>query len=220
MTRMQFGRWQLPFPTGIALVVLGGILPACTPAEPPGPPQPAAACRPGVAPSTRAELDACLQGLRFDPAREVSDSQPLTVIGTSGGTPCPGNERKSCRFGPLAKIEPVKRAQNYRDSELMQGRIIAKLSMPSSEKEGYPKYGLVPGQETYWWVQMDSTGKGGQSVFITTRKDGGVDPQPPRKLTRYAYEEEEEKVKRAIAKWLWDLDDEVAQGSCGGGSCR
>jgi hypothetical protein len=223
MTRMQLARWQLPFPTAMALVVLGGILPACRPRspEPLGPPQPGAACRPGVAPSTRAELDACVQGLKFDSAPEASDSQPLTVInGTAPAARCPGDGKKTCRFGPLAKIEPVKRAQNYRDSELMQGRIIARLSIPSSEKEGYPKYGLEPGQETFWWVQMDSAGTGGQSVFITTTKDGGVDVQPPRKLRRYVYEEDEEKVKRAIARWVWDLDDETTQGSCGGGSCR
>ena len=29
-----------------------------------------------------------------------------------------------------------------------------------------------------------------------------------------------ERLARAIARWMWTLDDETTQGSCGGGSCR
>lgn len=220
MTRMQLSRWRLPHPAGIALVLLGGIFTACCP-KPPTPPQPPAACPRGVAPSTRAELDACLQGLRFDSAPEVSDSQPLTVInGTAPAARCPGDGKKTCRFGPLAKIEPVIGAQNYSEKDLAQGRIIARLSIPSSETEGYEKYGLKPGQTTYWWVMTDSTRTGGKSVFVTATKDGKLEPpQPPRRLVRYVYEKGEE-LGRAIARWIWSLDDETTQGSCGGGSCR
>jgi hypothetical protein len=220
MTRMQLSRWQLPFPTAMAPVLLGGIFTACCP-KPPAPPQPAAACPRGVAPSTRAQLDACLQGLTFDSDSAVSDSQPLTVInGTAPAAPCPGDKRKTCRFGPLAKIEPVKGAQNYRDDDLRQGRIIARLSIPSGETEGYPKYGLQPGKTTYWWVRTDESGARGQSMFITTTKAGEIEPKPvPRPLYRYVYEKGEE-LARAIARWIWSLDDEKAEGGCGGGTCR
>jgi hypothetical protein len=205
--------------TRIALALAGVVFAACCP-KPPAPPRPLAAC-PHEAPSTPAELEACLHGITFDSSPEVSDSQPLTVIGTPPGAPCPGDEKKShtCRFGPIAKIEPVKGAQNYSDDDLRQGRIIARLSIPGSEREGYAKFGLKPGQETFWWVRVDSTGRGGQSVFVTQTKDGKVEPLPPRNLVRYVYEKGE-RLARAIARWIWSLDDETTQGSCGGGSCR
>jgi hypothetical protein len=162
-----------------------------------------------------------LHGITFDPSIEVSDSQPLTVIGSAPGAPCPGDEKKihTCRYGPVAKIEPVKGAQNYSEDNLRQGRIIARLFIPSSETEGYAKFGLKPGQTTYWWVQTDASGTGGTSVFVTTTREGKVERLPPRRLVRYIYERGEE-LCRAIARWLWTLDDETTQGSCGGGSCR
>jgi hypothetical protein len=209
-----------PFPTAMAYVLLGGIFTACCP-KPPAPPQPAAGCPRRAAPSTPAELDACLQGLKFDSDPVASDSQPLTVInGTAPAPRCPGDETKTCRFGPLAKIEPVIGAQNYSEEDLGQGRIIARLSIPSGEKEGYTKYGLQVGKTTYWWVRTDESKTRGQSVFITTTAAGKIEPEPVRRpLYRYVYERGE-KLARAIARWIWSLDDEKAEGGCGAGTCR
>jgi hypothetical protein len=226
MVRLQLGHWQLPLRITVALVA-GGIFPACQQRESPAPapaPEPGTGCPHGVEPRTAAELKACLQGLRFDPSPEVSDSQPLTVIDTSRaapqGSPCPGDPGKSCRYGPLAKIEPVIGAQNYREDDLRQGRIIARLSIPSSQTEGYGKFGLRPGQNTYWWVQTDASGTGGTSFFITETKDGNIEPKPVRRdLVRYFYQEGEE-LRRAITQWIWSLEDETAKGTCGSASCK
>ncbi len=206
--------------TRMALALAGVMFAACCPKPSPAP-VPLADCPKGTAPSTAAQLDACLHDVKFDPAPEVSDSQPLTVIGTPPGAPCPGDEKKihTCRYGPIAKIEPAIGAQNYSEDDLRQGRIIARLSIPGSETEGYAKFGLKPGLVTYWWVQTDSSGTSGKSVFVTQTKDGKVERQRPRDLLRYVYKKGEE-LARAIARWVWSLDDETTQGSCGGGSCR
>jgi hypothetical protein len=211
--------------TAIALLV-GIVFTACCPKPPPAP-ELAAGCPRDSAPSTQAELNACLQGLVFDSAYEASDEQPLAVITTSSGPRCPGDKSgtKSCRYGPLARIEPLIGAESYSEGELKQGRIIAKLSIPDGEKEGYPKYGLTPGQSTYWWVQTDSTARGGVSVFVTLRRDGTVQ-QVRRQLRRYLDKDYEDKgrykrskFKRAIVRWIWSLDDEEAKGRCGSGGC-
>jgi hypothetical protein len=112
-------------------------------------------------------------------------------------------------------------AERYTDAALREGRIIAKLTIPGGGTEGYKKYNLQPGLPTYWWVRIDESGTGGSSVFVTRTKDGKFDPKPPTyPLKRYVYGKYGERLARAIARWVWTLDDETTQGSCGGGSCR
>jgi hypothetical protein len=224
MTGTQLGRWKFAVRTSL-LFAIGAIFTACCP-RPPTPPQPIAACKPGSPPSSPTELDACLQGFAFDTAYEVGDEQPLTVMGVPPGPPCPTDEKKTrtCRYGPLAKIEPLIGAQNYSEKDLREGRFIARLSIPSSEKEGYRKYGLQPGAFTYWWVKTDSTGTGGQSVFITMTKDRRIS-SVPRPLVRELYYEDKAyskraRVGRASVRWLWTLDDETAKGQCGTATCK
>lgn len=231
-----------PFPFGAAIAILAGVMfTACCP-DPPPAPEPRAGCPRGVAPSTRAELDACLNGLAFDSTEHASDQQPLTVIESVQGPTsqaCPGDAsgRLFCRYGPVARIEPAIGAQRYTEADLRQGRIIAKISVTASEKEGYRKYGLMPGQDTYWWVQTDSSGTKGTSVFLTQGPDGRLQPVR-RPLQRERYDEsyyrrylmleyrskdpETEGLKwwRAIARWIWTLDDEIANAKCGSGSCK
>ena len=210
--------------TAIALLA-GIVFTACCPTPPPAP-QPASDCLAGTAPSTRAQLDACLKGLVFDTSYGASDEQPLAVITTSSTGPrCPGDTTKSCRYGPIARIEPAIGAQRYSDSDLRQGRIIARLSIPATEREGYPKYGLNPGDLTYWWVRTDSD-TSGISKFITRRKDGSIDTLPSRALKREPdkarYEgkvPEEVRWQRAYARWIWSLKDEEAKVRCGSGGC-
>lgn len=233
MTRMQLSRRQLPLRLGIAVVA--GVIFTASCRESSKPPQLAAGCRRDSAPSTQAELNACLQGFAsegfvFDTAYAVSDEQPLAVITRSQGPACPGDTSTtrtlSCRYGPLAKIAPLAGAQSYSEEDLREGRIIAKLSIPEGEKEGYAKYGLIPGRPTYWWVQTDKSGTAGTSVFVTATKDGKIH-QVRRDLQREKYEEHEgkypgygsAKLKRAVARWIWSLDDETAKGTCGAAKC-
>lgn len=233
MTGTQLGRWKFAVRTSL-IFATGAIFTACCP-KPPSPPQPVAACKPGSPPSTPTELEACLQGFKFDPAYEVGDEQPLTVMGDPSAPPCPGDGKQTCRYGPLAKIEPLIGAQNYSEKDLREGRFIARLSIPSSEKEGYRKYGLQPGAFTYWWVKTDSTGTGGESVFITITKDRRIS-SVPRPLVREPYSDKSYpqvegdrqdkgyrraiKLGRASVRWMWTLDDETAKGQCGTASCK
>jgi hypothetical protein len=237
---MQISAWRLPRTTGLALLA-GFMFTACCP-DPPPAPQPDPGCQSRVAPSTQAQLDACLKNLAFDSSDEASDEQPLTVVETVQGPTsqrCPGDAsgRLFCRYGPMGTIQPAIGAQRYSEAQLREGRIIAKLSVPRGEKEGYKKYGLLPGQDTYWWVQTDSAGTGGISVFLTRGQDGQVSRvERPLKRRRF-YEADYKRFAameytgkdpetegarwwRAVARWLWNLDDETANSKCGAGSCQ
>jgi hypothetical protein len=191
--------------------------------SPPSPPTPVAACRQGTAPLTSDQLDECLRGFAFDPRYEYSDEQPLTIIEKAPGPPCPGDPKGtlSCRYGPLAKIEPVIRAHAYSEEDLRQGRFIARITVPKGETS-YPKYGLVAGDTTYWWVKTDAAGTGGDSYFITRAKDGTISHKK-RVLVRDPYVTEGYQTgrpERALVRWIWTLDDETAKGQCGAASCK
>lgn len=230
---MQIRAWQRSLSATLTLLA-GAVITACAPGPPPAP-QPDPGCAPGVAPSTREELDVCLRGLTFDSTEEASDRQPLTVIEkvpSQGSQPCPGDAsgKLSCRYGPLATIEPLRGAQRYSEEDLRQGRIIARIRVPAGEKEGYRKYGLLPGQDTYWWVQTDNSDTTGTSVFLTRGQDGKLQ-QVKRPLHRQRYdagyyqrygetEDEGRKWWKAIARWIWTLDDETATAKCSSGSCK
>jgi hypothetical protein len=157
-----------------------------------------------------------VDSLPFDTDTLAGDEQPLAVIGGPTGLPCPGDPLRKCRYGPLAKIEPVIGAQNYSEDDLRHGRIIARLSIPSGQREGYKKYGLQPGRTTYWWVKTDATGRGGESVFLT-ETDGRVVPVS-HDLNRSPFEKGQEPT-RALARWIWTLKDETGKGTCGLAKC-
>jgi hypothetical protein len=160
-------------------------------------------------PTTRAELRACVARDTFDTNELVGDEQRLMV-----NPPCPA----SCRYGPLAKIEPALHAHEYSDGELQQGRIIARLFVRSGE-QGYRKLALVPGYMTYWWVQKDPRARSGTSLYISEATVGNkLVMTPPRKLEVEEYEPGT--FKRAIAGWLWLEDDEVSKGTCGSAVCK
>jgi hypothetical protein len=221
MPDTQFGRWRLVLRTGLVFLA-GGIFTACCP-QGPKPPQPATGCPQGKPPSTATELEACLQGSAFDSAYEASDEQPLTVITHGQGPACPGDSTGglTCRYGPIAKIEPLIGAQRYSEEELRQGRFIARMTITSG-KEGYAKYGLQPGAVTYWWVQTNAAGTGGVSHYITITKDRKVS-SVQRKLVRELYRRNGDsyggKIRRAVTRWLWTLEDETGKGTCGAGKC-
>ena len=180
------------------------------------PPPRAAGCLADRPPQTKEELDECLRGLNFDPEAEAGDEQRLLVV-DQGGSPCPDDQKRTCRFGPLAKIEPVKNAQNLSKPELRKGRIIARLSIEDGQ-EGYPKLNLAPGHKTYWWVQRDE-GTGGTSVFVSDSISSGRPlASKPRPLK--VDERPLGTFKQALVRWLWIPDDETAKGTCGSASCK
>jgi hypothetical protein len=164
-------------------------------------PQPGPACPEGAPPSDTTQLNDCLKDIVFDTVPALGDEQRLMI--------------PTRRYGPLAKIEPVIGAHDYSDDDLREGRIIARFFTRRGEK-GYPKLGIVPGQVTHWWVQLDRTGRGGTSTYISANAKGQisrrrdalrVDPHPGR-------------FKQAVARWVWYEDDEKGQGTCGQACCK
>jgi hypothetical protein len=228
--RLQIRLSRRSLSAAIALLA-AAFFTACA-TRPAGAPEPDPGCPSGTAPSTREELDTCLRGLSFDSTKHASDLQPLTVIASgpsAGSLACPGDAsgKFSCRYGPMARIEPLRGAQRYSEEDLMEGRIIARITVPPGEREKYPKYGLVPGEQTYWWVKTDSTGIAGNSVFLTRGKDGLQRVEHPLERERYGSgyrgsggSESEDGQWRALARWIWTLDDEKASTKCGSGSCQ
>lgn len=182
------------------------------------PPPRAPDCPPNRPPGTKGELEACTLGLKFDTLAEAGDQQRLLVVNQVEGLPCQDNPARRCRYGPLAKIEPLKNAHKFTAADIREGRIIARLSIQGGQ-EGYPKLNLVPGHLTYWWVQRDSSARGGKSVYVS---DSIVQDRPmtskPQVLD--ARDRPPGSFKQALARWLWVPDDEKAQGSCGSASCK
>jgi hypothetical protein len=229
MTSTRLGRGRLTLGLGTTALLLGGICGGCNrtpPAQdsgkvtnttvtptPPGSSVPTLAqgCKRGAPPATQKELDACLEGLEFDSLELAGDEQRLMVK-----PPCPG----TCRYGPLAKIEPEKHSHLLTEEDLKDGRIIARLFLKKGETRRYEKLGLLPGGMTYWWVQKipgrpDSDA--GRSIYITVGADK-LETTKERPLHFEPYQRGQ--IKQALARWLWQPKDETTQGSCGGGSCR
>jgi hypothetical protein len=173
-------------------------------------------------PSTAAELDACLTELSFDPLEAAGDQQHLTVFEQTPGGQCPPDvdPKVSCRSGPLAKIEPERSSHRLTYTDLKHGRIIAKLSVASGEREGYQKLALAQNEVTYWWVQLtnrnDST-KAGRSFYVRKNQS---DSDLVKKEYVLRYREHPEEFKQALARFIWDPKDEKTQGSCSQGCCH
>jgi hypothetical protein len=193
--------------TTAARIILGG-----------GPPLPAG-CPKDNPPDTRAELEACLKVLQFSTIEALGDKQRLMT-----NPPC----RKigdPCRYGPLATIQPEVHSHLYTDEEIGHGRIIALMFLDPGEKKEYEKLGLSPKGKTYWWVLRtsdDSLPRGSRSVFVTLDSLGKVDTLEDRVRLplRYTNHEYEGGFTQAVARWIWDPEDEVPQGHCGQGCCK
>ena len=222
MPNLLVGQSPLLLRIGVA-VMAAGLFGACY--HPPSPPTPNKECRSGT-PPTAAQLDTCLEGVTFDTTYEAGDMQPLTFVSKESGQPCPGDSRRSCSYGPIAKIEPVIGAQKYSLAALREGRFIARVVVDRSETKKYEKYNLEPGAITYWWVKTDSAGTGGSSYFLTRTTDGKFRASDPRPLVRERYDlgrgvgYDKARDQRAMMRWIWDLNDETAKGQCGSASCK
>jgi hypothetical protein len=182
-------------------------------------------------PTTAAALRDCVKLVGFDTLEAAGDKQALTVITSGQGEPCPGSKdlSRGCQFGPIATIQPESTSHNQKIPNLREGRIIARLFLNDNKKQRYDSLALVPGDTTYWWVQVtkgtdreiysaskkDSVGI---SVFISTAVN--PDGSPITKTYPLNYVSHKDKFKQSLARWVWDPDDEKTQGSCGQGCCR
>jgi hypothetical protein len=225
MRHPQYGRCLLP--CCLQLILLGiTIISGCAPSREPGPVPPLpAGCPANNPPSNSTELTACLTALDFDDLDAAGDQQRLTILDTASASPetsCPPDVPatvRSCRPGPLATIQPEVNSHRYGANELRYGRIIARLSVPPGEKDAYEKLALLPGHTTYWWVQKvpgQPNSKAGRSVYITDVKQGKL----PFKEYSLEYVPHDGRFKQALARWVWDPQDEKTQGSCSQGCCR
>lgn len=171
-------------------------------------------CPTNAPPSSITQLNACLQNIEFDTTETVGDEQRLMVIGSGPGTglPCAGNANHNCRYGPLAKVEPVKGSETYSDSMLDEGRIIARMFLRSGETESYAKFNLEPGDTTYWWVSTAQD----TSVFVRPAQQEIASVERP--LVRTAHEPGS--FQQALARWTWDETDERLNGTCGPSCCK
>jgi hypothetical protein len=177
-------------------------------------PQMDPACPTGDPPKTLEQLNKCTAHLDFEEEPIFGDEQRLMVFDPGEGPGCPGARTiHNCRLGPLAQIQPEKHSHLWPDTLVQrEGRIIAKLFVKKGEKE-YRKLNLLPGHNTYWWVQIDSGGKGGRSFFVsdsvvagnlvTIKRDSLV-------VERYRGGP----LSHALARWLWLAEDETGKGSC------
>jgi hypothetical protein len=132
------------------------------------------------------------------------------------------------------------RSHDLKFRHLSEGRIIATLFLKPGEKVPYDSLALVPDSATYWWVQVtertekdldDKYSKSqkegqvhgkkysyGRSVFVSAAP--GKDGKLLNKEYQLQYVKHPDKFKQALARWVWDPDDEKTQGSCGQGCCR
>jgi hypothetical protein len=171
-------------------------------------------CLADTPPSDSTRLNACLHNLEFDTTETFGDEQRLMIRTLGPGPRCHGDTTYSCRYGPLAKIEPVKGAHTYGDSALGKGRIIARMFIPATETDSYPKFQMAPGDTTYWWV---NTGKD-SSYFVRHPHQGGNVATLAKPLQRNQHPPDA--FLQGVARWVWDDNDEKVNGSCGSACCR
>jgi hypothetical protein len=198
----------------VALASCSGSPKVVIPLAPYAPPPPG--CPNSTAPSDTTQLRACLDSLRFDTLGAVGDEQRLLVHDTLPGPVCHGDSTHSCRYGPLARIEPEIKAHQRDTLELNEGRIIARLFLRQGESEPYPKLGLVQTDTTYWWVRRTS-GTTGVAKYIRISGDTVVaSPEQPITIELHP----PGTFHQALARFIWSDTDEKTWGSCGLGCCR
>lgn len=145
--------------------------------------------------------------LDFDTNYEAGDEQRLAL----GRYP-------DLHYGPLAAIQPEIGNHTLSEDDLHQGRIIARIVNKSDQP--YPKLGLAPHSITYWWAQLGADATKNQSVMISTDSTGTVVGRTLRPLGYGVDEHEPVHRIRAVARWLWQEDDEQGWSSCGLKCCR
>jgi hypothetical protein len=118
-----------------------------------------------------------------------------------------GNCPNDCSYGPLARIQPRKRAATWQPAQRDSGEVIARII-----SEGpYPKFNIQGGDVVYWWVGRQ--GKKPVSIFISSR------PGTPARVSDLDVDPHPGYWKQGLARWLWSDRDEQAWAVCDGGTC-
>lgn len=219
MTSALLSRWQPALRIGLFSALTASGIAACHTVEyvypknmqgfelPPG-------CPSGSPPADSTQLNACLSGLEFDTTEFVGDEQRLLVYNSGGGLPCFGDQNHTCRYGPLARVEPVKGAELYSKRAMAQGRIIARIYLRPREKESYAKFNVAPGDTTYWWVNSVQD----TSQFVRRSGRGADVTVKGRSLTMTRHPPGS--FQQAFARWVWNPTDETLNVGCSGHCCK
>jgi hypothetical protein len=187
-----------------AAMALAGL---CLLAQPACAPQPRPAVRPAVVRLAGAKdtvnlvLAAVRADTMFDTLPGVGDDQRLML-----GTTCPGD----CRYGPRVKIQPHRAASYLTETDREAGVVIARII--NLDTLPYPKFNLSARDTVYWWVSMRQ-GKG-VSIFVSSVR--GVRPRVGNLEIEY---HADLPYRQSLARWIWSDHDELAWGTCDGGSC-
>lgn len=145
--------------------------------------------------------------LQFDTDYEAGDMQRLAI----GRYP-------DLHYGPLAAIQPEIGNHTLSEDDLHHGRIIARIVNYSDEP--YPKLGLAPHSVTYWWAQLGADRTKDRSVMIAADSTGHILTRTGMPLRYDGYNHAPVYRKRAVARWIWQEDDEQGWTSCGNSCCK
>ena len=138
--------------------------------------------------------------LPYDTVPGVGDQQRLML-----DPPCPG----TCRYGPLARIEPVVGSPA---SGIEPGRMYLIARFVNQDTVPYPKLGMPAGETAYWFVYRTVAGELRARV-VTAPEASPVLDGP------VALETHDQRFTRMTARWLWSDDDEGGWGSCVRNGC-
>jgi hypothetical protein len=197
-------------------------------------PSPGRDCTPGSPPVATMQLNACLKDIVFDKYPAAGDMQPLMVLDPQSNAPCPPPTRDTmyhederarqappthgCRYGPIARIEPVDKAHKFSDGDLKNGRIIARLFLTEGQTEPYEKLSLFPGDTTYWFV-IKATRDSGTSYYVAKGgKDASTRLAMKSRPVHFHYHNHGD--HKPLARWVWDPHDETSWGRCGDACCK
>lgn len=197
--------WSMTCTGILALAVACGPRPSPQSSEPPGQasssdsatPKPGFVDIEGASPK---EVGEYVSRLTFD-MREGSGDRQRLMVGK-----CP-----SCRYGPLASIEPEEGSWLLKEEEVSSGRIVARII--NADTVGYTKLNLLPLDTTYVWV--DQRNGEWRSVLVPASPKGKA---VVHKL-RYEHHPERKPWRQAMARLDWREDDEQAWVTCGQYHC-
>ena len=191
---------------GMLLAILIGCRPPGGSEVPPPPESPPQA-PPFAGPIESADRAAVLAYARAQQYVPVSgDSQRLML-----GTKCP----EACRYGPLARIDPVAGTFLLDSAQLAEGRVVARVV--NADTLGYAKFNLGPRDTVYWWID-GRPGGGYRSVLISSRADAKLAVDSLR-IHPYPERQAGFQWKQAQARFLWRDQDEGLWIACAISQC-
>lgn len=180
---------------------------ACRPLETPGeaPPQAPPFAGTAIESVDPAVVLAYARAQNFVPVS--GDSQRLML-----GASCP----ETCRYGPLARIDPVAGTFLLDSAQLAAGRILARVV--NADTIAYPKFNLGPRDTVYWWIDRPQEGGGYRSVLISSRPGAKVAYDSLR-IHPYPDRAAGFQWKQAQARFLWRDQDEGLWIACAVSQC-